>query len=107
MSAFERLFDMHLKAHKIAGFERELVFHPERKWRFDFANTEHRIAVEIDGGIFGKKSGHNTGSGILRKMEKMNEAQRLGWRVFSFSTGQVSTGEAVNYLLEVLKENAA
>ena len=30
----------------------EFRFHPERKWRFDFAWPEHKIAVEQEGGVW-------------------------------------------------------
>jgi len=29
----------------------ELVFHPKRKWRFDYAWEEQKLALEIHGGI--------------------------------------------------------
>lgn len=59
----------------------EHVFHPERKWRFDFAWPEQRIALEIDGGVW-TQGRHTRGAGFLSDMEKLNEAQLLGWRVY-------------------------
>ena len=99
----EKLFEFQLKAHKITGFEREYLFHPERKWRFDFAFEGPRIAVELQGGIFGKKSGHNSGVGIRNGMEKLNEAQRLGWRVYQFYVDDVKSGAAILYIKNVLQ----
>ena len=55
-------------------------FHPERRWRFDFAWPEHKLAVEIQG--FG--SGHNSYTGMSSDYEKHNEALRLGWRILYF-----------------------
>jgi very-short-patch-repair endonuclease len=105
MSALEETFALHLRAHNLAHmFERELRFHPERKWRFDFANQHKKIAIELQGGIFGKKSGHNTGVGIRNDMEKNNEAQRLGWRVFHFYVDDVKSGNAVTYIKKLLEE---
>lgn len=101
-SEHEAYFRLQLRAHKIDGFEEQYRFLPTRLWKFDFAQPDNKIAVELDGGIWGKKSGHNSGIGILQKMEKMNEAQRLGWRVFSFSGDQVKNGEAIQYLLDIL-----
>jgi hypothetical protein len=40
--------------------KREVRFHPERKWRADFAHAASRTLIEIQGGIFQCGSGrHN------------------------------------------------
>lgn len=64
------------------AFEREFVFHPTRKWRFDFAWPAVKIAVEIDGGVHdGANRGyHNRKGGFEKDAEKLNEAALLGWR---------------------------
>lgn len=65
--------------------EPEHRFHESRRWRFDYAWTAHRVALEVEGGIFmayhGKKSRHSTGTGMLADMEKYNNAAALGWIV--------------------------
>lgn len=67
--------------------DQEVQFHPERKWRFDFAWIEQRVAVELQGGTFMPgKSGHTSGRGIQRDCEKGNAATLLGWRVLQFTT---------------------
>lgn len=67
--------------------EREVQFHPTRKWRLDFAWLKQRVAVEIQGGTFLKgKTGHSSGVGIQRDCEKGNAATLLGWRVLHFTT---------------------
>ena len=49
---------------------REFKFHPRRKWRFDFANVQARLAIEVDGVVYGaRKGGHQTPSGIERDRE--------------------------------------
>ncbi len=65
--------------------EREFRFHPDRKWRFDFAWPRHKTAVEIDGGIF-IDGGHNRGMQFAGDAEKNNAAVCLGWRVLKFTT---------------------
>jgi len=64
--------------------ERELVFAPPRKWRFDFAWPFNKIAVEIEGGawIGGR---HNRASGFIKDAEKYNNAALLGWRVLRYT----------------------
>jgi very-short-patch-repair endonuclease len=62
------------------------MFHPSRKWRFDFAWPEDRVSVEIEGGTFSrKKTAHKTGAGIQRDIEKGNAAVALGWRVLRYT----------------------
>ena len=55
---------------------------PERRWRFDWAWIGKRVAVEVNGGIFARIRGrHSRGAGQLKDWEKLNHAQKLGWRV--------------------------
>ena len=55
-------------------------FHPERKWRFDYAWPDAKVALEVEGGVW--TGGRLTSSaGFLKDMEKYNAAARLGWRV--------------------------
>ena len=65
--------------------EEEYVFHPERRWKFDFAILSLKVAFEYEGGIFMPKSGHNTAKGIQRDCSKYNSAQQLGWKVLRFT----------------------
>jgi very-short-patch-repair endonuclease len=62
--------------------EQEYQFHPQRKWRFDFAWPVQLVAVEIDGGQWRPRGGrHNRDS----DREKLNAAAVLGWRVLRYS----------------------
>lgn len=67
----------------------EVRFHPIRRWRFDFANMNTKIAIEINGGTW-VKSGHSSGQGIARDYEKLNEANLLGWTVFQLAGSQLT-----------------
>lgn len=80
----------------------EHMFHPNRRWRFDFAQPKIMVAVEIDGGCF-VHGRHSRGVGQIKDMEKMNEAQKLGWRVFHF-TPQQTKGYAICYAITFLQE---
>jgi len=85
--------------------EREFVFHPARKWRFDFAWPLIKVAAEVDGGTWGKKkSGHTTGSGFAKDCKKGHAAAILGWRILHFPTDQIKNGQAVLVIEEILKE---
>ncbi len=65
----------------------EFRFHPQRRWRWDFAWPLELIAVEIQGGIW-TKGRHSRGKGQLGDMEKMNAGVLLGWRIFYFTPDQ-------------------
>lgn len=60
---------------------REVTFAYPRRWRFDFGWQEHKVAVEIDGGIW-IKGRHSRGKGIIADCEKAEAAHRFGWRVY-------------------------
>lgn len=62
------------------SFEKEFMFHAERKWRFDFAITAVKIAIEYEG-IFSAKSGHTTIKGFTKDVQKYNAAQAEGWTI--------------------------
>lgn len=85
MSALESAF---LVLWKVAGgppVEREVRFHPTRKWRFDFACLKARCAIELDGGAFiGGR--HGRGMGMVKDCEKYRAAADLGWRIWRFTT---------------------
>lgn len=60
---------------------KEHKFHPKRKWRFDYAIPEHKIAIEVEGGVW-TGGRHIRAQGFLGDMEKYNTATLMGWRVF-------------------------
>lgn len=77
----------------------EYRFHPVRKWRFDFAIPEKKIALEYEG-IFAGKSRHTTVTGYTADTEKYNEAARLGWRVFRYT--KQTYGKVIQDIKELL-----
>ena len=89
---------------------REIRFHTDRKWRFDFGIKSIGLAIEIEGGVgtgkFGgtKKSRHNQSEGYQNDCHKYNEAQRLGWTVLRFTGEDVMRGYAIDYTEKFLRE---
>ena len=80
-------------------------FHPERRWRFDYAHLPTKTAIEINGGVW-SGGRHNRGAGYLRDREKVNAAQMLGWKVFELGTGQVTVDNVqaiINHVTEVTR----
>jgi hypothetical protein len=93
--------------------EIEYRFHPERRWRFDFAwpeathpiNTSMifgKVAVEVEGGTF-VVGRHSRGRGYEQDCEKYAEALILGWRVLRVTTDMVKDGRAIAYLRRLFR----
>ena len=59
---------------------REYKFHDKRRWKFDYAIPTHKVAIEVEGGVW-IQGRHTRGSGFVKDMEKYNEATALGWRI--------------------------
>lgn len=102
LSAGEETFLLHCRAYRLEP-EREHQF-CDRKWRFDFAWPDRKIAVEVEGGTNWGKSRHSKGEGFERDCAKYNRASRMGWVVLRFSTAMVTDGRAIDEVLEVLNE---
>lgn len=81
----------------------EWPFHPTRKWRFDYACPELKIAIEVDGGIF-TGGRHSGGVGQLRDFEKGNAACAMGWYVFHTAPEDMHDLEFRKLVLEAIKE---
>lgn len=60
--------------------ETEYKFHPERKWRMDYAWPDVKVALEVEGGVWAGGR-HNSAKGFLADMEKYNAAAALGWKI--------------------------
>lgn len=76
----------HLQALTGMQWVAEHRFDGVRRWRFDYASTALKIAIEFEGGVVRKKTdgkaiGHGSASGIDRDMEKYGEANIQGWIV--------------------------
>ena len=75
------------------ALEREVKFHPTRKWRADFGHLESRTLIEIEGGIFMRAGGrHTRGGGYANDAEKYLEAALAGWRVLRLTERQLEIG---------------
>lgn len=59
---------------------KEYRFHEVRKWRFDYAFPDVKVAIEVDGAVW-TQGRHTRGAGYLGDMEKLNTAVSMGWLV--------------------------
>jgi very-short-patch-repair endonuclease len=80
----------------------EYRFHTTRRWRFDYAWPQLRLALEVDGGAW-VGGRHTRGAGYEKDCEKLNAALLAGWRVLRFTTGMVQDGRALAVLQEALR----
>ena len=106
MSSLENQFAYHLQMMQLdPEWEREYRFHPERKWRLDFAWPHLKIGVEIQGGIYKGKGGHTSINGFQRDCDKLNAAQLLGWKIYKFTGQDVRSGRAFETMREALRDD--
>ena len=87
-SELQEQFKATWKSHGPKGYllTPEYCFAPPRRWKFDFALEDHRIAIELEG-IGGR---HQFTAGFLADMEKYNEAASRGWRLLRFTSRDMS-----------------
>lgn len=82
----------------------ELLFHPKRKWRFDYAWEEQKLALEIHGGIH-SGGRHTRGRGFVEDRAKMNEAVLLGWTVLEVTPEHIKSGQLRAWLLAAFNQD--
>jgi hypothetical protein len=76
----------------------EHYFALPRKWRFDWAWPDRKIALEQEGGAW-TGGRHTRGKGFLNDMEKYNAAALAGWLLIRATPQMVNSGEAIELLL--------
>lgn len=64
----------------------EYRFHKRRRWKFDYAWPERRVAIEVQGG--GPRHHHATRKGVENDYVKTCTAQVMGWRVLPMTPRQ-------------------
>jgi very-short-patch-repair endonuclease len=101
-SDLEQEFKFHVKALGISVPEEQYKIIPDRKFRWDFAWPEHKLAIEIQGGTW-SGGAHSRGWGIERDCEKHNLAVLAGWRTLLFTGSMVHSGVAAAMLEKALK----
>jgi very-short-patch-repair endonuclease len=75
---------------------------PERRWAFDLAWPEQRLAVEVEGGGF-VQGRHVRGAGYAADCSKYNAATLRGWRVLRFTGRMIEQGDAVRDIRAALE----
>ena len=101
-SRLETKFALYWRSLGGPELEREFRFHPERKWRADFAHIESRTLIEIEGGIY-IQGRHNRAAGFIADAEKYLEAFLAGWSVVRLTSAQISA-PTVERLIAAIRE---
>lgn len=79
----------------------EYRFHPVRRWRFDWAWVDAKVALEVEGGLFiGGR--HNRPIGMQADFEKYNRAACMGWRVLKCTPRTLCTSGTVEDVKEAI-----
>ena len=116
ISAQDQIFYALLREQGIDEPVKEFKFLENRRWRFDYAWIAAKVAVEVDGGIYGigkrcpacgrrRVLGHTSVKGILRDMEKGNMAQAHGWCFLRFTPDQLMRPPALALITKSMKED--
>ena len=100
----QKLFAAFLRYHRLPAAVPEYRFHPVRKWRWDYAWPDHRLALEGDGGIW-VRGRHSRGSGIVRDHEKRNTAVAMGWRYLVVEPSKLMSVQTAAWIAEALQWN--
>jgi len=104
-SVLEERFAQEIRAMKLPAPEREFAFHDTRRWRFDFAWPQFRLAVEIEGGVW-NQGRHTRPHGFIADTEKYNTAHLLGWTVLRFTGPDIRSGRAIDLTQSMLARAA-
>lgn len=98
------LFILYVRQELGIDLVAEHRFCKERKFRFDYACPELKIAVEKEGGIWLKGGGaHSRPQNILRDMEKYNLATAMGWKIIRRTPDQLVKPETIELLTKTLE----
>lgn len=96
-SRFEEILFAQIKQSGLKIPAREYYFYEGRRWRFDFAWPEEKVAVEVEGGIW-SGGRHTRGYGFEADCVKYNEAALAGWRLIRVSPKMVTDQRAIDFI---------
>ena len=101
MSDLEDTFAFQLSTAGISFEQQVKGLIPGRQFVMDFVFGH--IIVEINGGTWMRKSGHNTSKGIHRDYEKSNLAQLNGYMYLQYTMKELDNLEALDTVKRLLE----
>lgn len=75
---------------------------PGRRFRFDLAWPEQKLAVEVQGAVW-TQGRHTRGAGAESDAEKLSLAVLHGWRVLVVCKVHIRSGQALQWIEQALK----
>ena len=93
LSAADR-FVMLCEQHHVLTPVREWRVCSTRRWAWDFAWPEHKVALEVNGGIW-IRGKHSRGKGQVNDFEKWSMGALLGWRVLHTTPDRLETSKTL------------
>jgi very-short-patch-repair endonuclease len=105
-SSLEKEFALIAKEFKLPPYVTEYRFHNIRKFRFDVAFLDKKVAVEVEGGVYrGARGRHTSGVGFTNDCTKLNLATEMGWAILRYTGEQMKQDPKgmIDQIKEVLK----
>lgn len=99
--AIDPVFAARLRQEGVPLPEMEHKFHPDRKWRMDFAWPHSKVFLEVEGGVW--TAGHTRPSIFLKNVEKYNAAAVMGWRLLRCQPKELCRTETINMIREAIQ----
>ncbi|MEG0899040.1 MAG: hypothetical protein RSF40_04935 [Oscillospiraceae bacterium] len=84
----------------------EFRFHPTRRWRFDFAIPDLKIAIEQEGGLW-VSGRHNRAFSMINDMVKYNTAASMGWLVLRFTPQDMTKEQSIDVIKSTIMYRGA
>lgn len=105
MSHLEDTLAFQIRATKLPSPETEYRFDPSRRWRFDFAWPDRKVAVEVEGGTW-TGGRHVRPAAFENDCVKYAEAAIAGWRVLRVTGDMLDDGRAMTLIARILDQGA-
>ena len=97
MSALTDRLVLQIRAAQLPAPQREVRVCLDRRWRFDCAWDDLRLAVEVEGGTW-IRGRHARGRGMRADCEKYNRVVLDGWTLLRVTTDMVRDGSALTVI---------
>jgi very-short-patch-repair endonuclease len=102
-SPLEVLLLSQIRYAKLPEPQCEYKFLADRRFRFDFAWVELKLACEVEGGCW-TNGRHTRGAGFISDAKKYNLATMHGWALLRYTSEQIENGEALNQIEQAIKD---
>ena len=93
-SRLEFQLQLQIRAMGLPEPEQDYQFHPSRRFRFDFAWVDKKLAVEVEEGTH-SNGRHTRGVEFENDCIKYGEAMKLGWNVYRCTGAMIQNGTAI------------